>query len=76
MNTRFLSNVAPYDVASSIYWALQLGVSAQSQAGGSLVDIARHVIQRTLNPRILSYTASSDVASNIRQASLELNGTQ
>jgi hypothetical protein len=28
----------------------------------------RHVIQRTVNPRLLCYTACYDVASNIRQA--------
>jgi hypothetical protein len=27
-----------------------------------------HVIQRTLNPRFLSYTASYDVASDVRPA--------
>ena len=33
-------------------------------------DVARHVIQRTFNPRLLNYIAPCDVASNIRPALL------
>jgi hypothetical protein len=35
---------------------------------GPLADVARHVIQRTLNPHLLSLMAPYDVASDVRQA--------
>ena len=35
-----------------------------------LADIARHVIQRSLTPRLLNYMAPYDVASNVRQADI------
>jgi len=47
--------------------AMRRAQHARVQRSG-LVDIARHVIQRILNPRVLNQLTSYDVASNICQA--------
>jgi len=55
--------MASYDVASNICQALPV-----LPLPDGLTYITRHVIQRMLNPRLLSQAASNDVASNIYEA--------
>jgi len=52
----------------------EAGAIAESDAVG-LADIARHIIQRTLIPRLLYSVAPYEEASNIRQAQTANNLT-
>ena len=52
-HARFLSQMTSFDVVSTMHQ--------------SLMDSARHVIKRILNPRFLSEMTSCDAASTIHQ---------
>jgi len=68
--------VSPYLTAFKVPLVIQLTDDEKflwkslelDEARWGLADTARHVIRRNMNPRMLSYMAPYDVASNICQA--------
>jgi hypothetical protein len=59
-------SLPPLSAPTHVPFTKPLGAASSSMQG--LTDTARHVIHRMLHPRLLSQTASYDVASSICQA--------
>jgi hypothetical protein len=63
---RFAAEVAAHELLHRLFTVRRRGANADGADTYGLADVARHVMQRTLNPRLLRKMALYDAASKVR----------